>query len=117
MKKLIVFVIAVLLSKPGLAGTCTNCSIKNLGFGPYYDSLCSTETYVFIMVEGEITGRPSCSDQGWHFVLDTTTKSGQHTLSFLLSAYTAGKNVRISGSDACNYWTRSEDFRYGIYAD
>lgn len=116
MKKIYFVVAAISWSILGYAGTCTNCSIKTLGFGPYYDNLCSSENCVFIMLEGNITGKPSCSDQGWQFVLDTTTKSGQHTLSFLLSAHAAGRNVTISGHGVCSNWSRSESFRYGLYA-
>jgi hypothetical protein len=117
MKKICIVLATIFWSVSGYAGTCTNCSIKNLGFGPYYDNFCSSESCVFVMVEGSITGKPDCSDQGWQFVLDTTTSSGQHTLSFLLSAYTAGKNVTISGTASCSNWNRSEDFRYGMYAN
>ena len=46
----------------------------------------------------------------------STTKSGQHTLSFLLSAHAAGRNVTISGHGVCSNWSRSESFRYGLYA-
>ncbi len=117
MKKIYTFLIMILYSLNVNAGTCTNCTIRNLGFGPYYDNFCSTDTCVFVMVQGDITGKPSCSDQGWQFVLDTSTKSGQHTLSFLLSAYAMKKTITISGNGFCSYWNRAEDFRYGLYGE
>jgi hypothetical protein len=84
-------------------GTCNGCRIKNLGAGPYYDSICSSGTCVFIKIEQTVNGRPYCaSNQGWDFALDTSTASGKATYALLLTAYTTGQIVNVSGSNACS---------------
>ena len=85
------------------AGTCNGCQIEMLGAGPYYDSLCSSGSCIFIGIEQPVTGKPGCSsNSGWDFVLDISTPSGRSTYALLLAAKSSGQSINIAGSNTCS---------------
>lgn len=59
---------------------------------------------IFIKAAGNIDSLPSCSTNGtWQYVLPLNTELQKDTMtSMLLSAYMAGKKVRLTGSGVCD---------------
>lgn len=85
------------------AGSCTGCTIKSLGAGPYYDGICTSNACIFIDIEQTVTGKPACSSNSdWDFVLDVSTASGRATYALLMAASSAGRPVNIAGSNQCS---------------
>jgi len=85
------------------AGTCNGCRIKMLGAGPYFDSICSSGSCIFIDIEQAVTGKPGCStNSSWDFVLDISTASGRSTYALLIAASAAGQSINISGNNYCS---------------
>lgn len=83
-------------------GSCLNCLIKNFGVGPYFDSICTSGSCVFVSMDGTVSNRPGCSTNStWHFVLDVTTPGGRTTYAMLLAAKSAGTRINISGANNC----------------
>lgn len=112
MKK-IIFVCSILISGIGFsAGIVKNAKIKTVATGPFYDSLCNSESCVFITLDGSISTKPTCNTSEAHFVLDASTSAGKNHLSVILSAFMTGKYVTISGTGACTHYQNTEDFRY-----
>ena len=71
-------------------------TIKQLYMGPSYSGK------VFIEVASPPTGSVGCdTDATFDFVLDATTAEGKVSYSALLSAYLAGRTVRLVSSDTC----------------
>lgn len=97
------------------AGGCYGCTIKSIGVGPFYDSICSKGACVFLRLAGNIQDKPACSTESWHFIVDTSTVSGRLTYSFLLTAQTTQALVDIVGTGTCTLYGPSEDFRYGYH--
>lgn len=84
------------------AGSCTGCRIKNLGSGPYFDSICASGSCVFLALEGTVTGKPACSANSyWHFVINLNTPSGKSTFAQLLAAQATGQLINVTGSNYC----------------
>lgn len=107
MKKKVLFASALasaLVSGTCFAGgECFGCRIKNIGVGPYYDSICSSSSCVFLALEPTVSSRPACSSNSyWHFVLDVSTVSGRATYAFLLGAYSTGENLNVAGAGSCS---------------
>src|SRR5688572_8006051 len=85
------------------AGSCTGCRVKNLGTGPYFDSICASGSCVFIALEGSVTGKPACSSNSyWHFVINLNSPSGKSTLAQLLAAQATGQLINVTGSSYCS---------------
>jgi hypothetical protein len=102
------------------AGACTGCTIKNIGAGPYYDSICTSGACIFVAMESTVTGRPPCSSNPyWHFVLDVSTASGRATYALLLAAQASDKPLNISGSNSCILSPSGlvENLYFATYAD
>jgi hypothetical protein len=99
-------------------GACTACKIKNLGAGPYYDSLC-TSSCIFIAIEQPIVGKPDCSSNSyWNYALDISTTSGRATYALLVTALATGQLINISGSGGCSLGSSGlvENFSWVNYA-
>jgi hypothetical protein len=85
------------------AGSCNGCRIKNIGSGPYFDSICTSGSCVFIALEGTVTGKPGCSTNSyWHFVLNLNSPSGKATLAQLIAAKASGDLMNVVGSNNCS---------------
>lgn len=98
------------------AGSCSNCLIKSIGIGPHYDSICSSSSCAVVMMDAPVQSRPGCSVSSWNFAVDTSTADGRKALSFLLTAYTAGKAVNIAGTGYCSLWGDTESLLYAYFA-
>jgi hypothetical protein len=84
------------------AGSCTGCRVKNIGSGPYFDSICASGSCVFLALEGTVTGKAACSTNSyWHFVVNLNTPSGKSTLAQLLAAQATGQLINVNGSNSC----------------
>src|SRR3974390_713414 len=59
------------------------------------------------------TGVPSCATQSM-FALNGTTPAGRSMVAGILTAYTTGKAIYVSGTGACNDWgdTANVDYFY-----
>jgi hypothetical protein len=89
------------LSTESLAGgTVTNTSIVALSLNRAYGN------FVFIQTSVAPTGFPSCTTEGgpWYFTLSLNDSMGTNLYAMLLSAYLAGKQVRLDGTGACSEW-------------
>lgn len=97
-------VLFVLVSSTAMAGgACNSCRIRNIGVGPYYDSLCSSNACVFVSLDQPVGSRPPCAGNSyWHFVLDISTGSGKATFARLLSAKATGESLNVAGSGVCS---------------
>jgi hypothetical protein len=102
-KKTMVMGVLLCASMGSLAdGICTNCTVKSIGVGPYYDGLCTSGTCAFVAVNGTVNYRPTCSNNtSWHFVLDTSTASGRATYALLLSAKASSASLNVYGTANC----------------
>lgn len=96
------------------AGLCTNCLIKSIGVGPHYDNACGTGSCVFIALNGTVQGKPTCSTEGWDFVVDTSTDKGKKVLAVLLAAYAGGTAVTVAGNGGCSLRPESQVCRRTI---
>ena len=56
------------------------------------------------------------SVSSWNFAVDTSTVDGRKALSFLLTAYTAGKAVNIAGTGSCSLWGDTENLLYAYFS-
>src|SRR5689334_1905972 len=101
---LVVAALSVIASTVTMAaGLCNACTIKMVGSGPYYDSLCSTATCIYVKMNQAVSTRPSCAtSSSWDFVLDISTASGRATYSLLLTAYASGQLLSVGGMATCS---------------
>jgi hypothetical protein len=112
-------VFSLLYVPASLAGSCTGCTITNIGVGPYYDSLCSSTRCAFVRVQA-VASKPACAtNSSWDFVLDISTDSGRSTYALLLTAYAAGKSVNMAGRNQCAMSPTgfAEDFYWMSFAE
>ncbi len=77
--------------------------ITNILLGPNYGNK------VFIKISGSPTNAACHNNAGLHYVFDGTTASGEMTLSAILSAYMAEKDIIIKGTGACTLYAGIED--------
>lgn len=68
---------------------------------------------LFIKATGSVDSLPSCSINGtWQYLLPLDTELKKDTMtSLLLSAYMAGKKVRLTGSGQCDSYNTIETLR------
>jgi hypothetical protein len=74
--------------------------------GPVYG------TRVFLRVSGSVTGQPSCHNNHFHFVFDSSTPGGKDLLAMALLAKASQAAVRINGFNLCNHYGAVEDLRW-----
>ncbi len=78
-------------------------------------SLLTGENYgskIFIEVDGTPVQVDPCQNNStYSFVLDGTTEQADIYLSLLLTAYTAGKTVVLTGYARCDIYSGVMDFR------
>jgi hypothetical protein len=89
------------LSTASLAGgTVTNTTITQLSLNR------GLGNFVFIQTSVAPTGFPSCTTGGgpWNFTLELNDSIGTNLYAMLLSAYFAGKQVRLDGTGLCSEW-------------
>lgn len=112
-QSLVFGLVLALSSLTAIADSCTNCTVRSIGIGPYYDEICN-KSCAFIAMNEPVIGNQTdgCrTSDSWHFVLDTSTESGKNALSALLTAYVAKQPVTIEGkNNICTLFSGSEDF-------
>jgi hypothetical protein len=52
-------------------------------------------------VNGSPSGAPACANSSWHYTLSMGNPSDKELYAMLLTAYSTGALVNISGSGAC----------------
>jgi hypothetical protein len=76
-----------------------------------YGSNASHPGYLFFfLVGGAKTGSPACAtiNSGTRWVIDNSWPAAKSQLAILLTALSAGKQVRVTGSNDCAVWGDSE---------
>jgi hypothetical protein len=73
---------------------------------------------VLVVTSGTRVGLPACATtQPNRFAIDVNTAGGRAQAAGLMMAYTAGKNVVIQGTGACNVYSDSESIDYFYTSD
>lgn len=97
--KNLVFVLVLFASHSANAAYEFTGLIKTIYLGPTYAGK------VFIQVDGISAGVVSCDNSVlWDYVFDASTSEGKIYLSTLLTAYSAGKPVRLTSTSNCNVY-------------
>ena len=76
-----------------------------------YASSASHPGYMFLFLDGGTkTGSPACSTNanGARWVINNAWPAAKSQLAILLAALASGKQVQITGSNACEVWGDSE---------
>jgi hypothetical protein len=76
-----------------------------------YSSHATHPGYLFLFLNGTAkTGNPACSTAGGgaRWVINNSWPAAKSQLSILLTAIATGKQVLITGSNACEVWGDSE---------
>ncbi|MCW8090203.1 hypothetical protein [Alteromonas sp. ASW11-130] len=67
----------------------------------------------YFNMQGQPSDRPDCATAYKYWMIkDETSDVGKAQLSLLLTAYAAGLNVVVKGSDQCTRWKDGEDVNY-----
>ncbi|KZZ34317.1 MULTISPECIES: hypothetical protein [unclassified Oleiphilus] len=73
---------------------------------------------LFISAEGELTGTTCTTNQTWEYVLPVASDARTQTMiSFLLTAYAAGKKVTLRGTGVCGDTYSSIETLYRVKLD
>jgi hypothetical protein len=76
--------------------------------GGSISKLTPTSGGAFIFYQtGTRTTRPACSTQD-RWAIDVSTNSGQALVAALLTAYSMGKQIAITGTGTCTVWEDTE---------
>lgn len=67
---------------------------------------------VYMIVDGNNEGKPSCSTNTWEWSLDISTEIGKAQYSLALASHMANKTVFIQGESTCTLFSAGEDVRY-----
>lgn len=68
----------------------------------------------FVFVNLPISGQPACATIQ-RFATDPNSSSGKAIIATILSAWSAGRHLNISGNNSCNVWGDTESIDY-LYA-
>lgn len=102
MFRLLIF-FSVLLASQSVYASTNNGKIIQILLGP------NQGNKVFIVMDGSPVNASCHTNSGIHYVFDGGTESGKMTLSVVLSAYVAQKNVTAKGLDTCTLHSGVED--------
>jgi hypothetical protein len=75
------------------------------------------EGKAFFYTTGARSAVPGCSTVLKRWVFNAATANGQAMLSALLTFYSAGKAIAVTGTGACTDWGDTETVRYVIRSD
>jgi hypothetical protein len=101
---------SAILTMFGLLGGVASASAA----GTYVGTITNVEGYgentnaVFVLINGTVSGSPSCATQNYRFVLNPSNASGQALLAIALSALARNVTVTITGSGTCSIWGDTE---------
>ena len=110
MKKLVVALLMVVFSGSLYAGSAASGALSKIHF--------MSSGSVIVYTSGVRSGIPSCaSTQPRRFAISATTDGGKVQLAGLLSAYTSGKNIVITGTGNCSAYGDTETISYFYMAD
>ncbi|ESP94641.1 hypothetical protein [Pseudoalteromonas luteoviolacea] len=106
MKKLLL-VVGLVVSHSGLASSVDPTKITQVLVGPNYGK------NVILTVSNKPTNAPSCqTNANYSYVFDGTTEVGKMTLSVVLAAYAAQKDVWLGGTDTCTLYGGIENLKH-----
>ncbi len=71
--------------------------------------LARSDGFHYVYTTGTATNKPACATSNFWAIKDENSKTGQHQFAMLLTAYTSGKTVTISGTNACTRHANGED--------
>lgn len=73
---------------------------------------------VLVSTTGTRTGLPSCgAGQPARFAFDSSTAAGKSKLAVLLTAYSLGKTVQVTGTNLCDVVADTETINYFVVVD
>lgn len=67
---------------------------------------------LFFYVSGSRTATPPCHTVPGRWVFDASTAQGQAMMAALMTFYSQGKQVSVSGTNACANWPDTESVQY-----
>jgi hypothetical protein len=66
----------------------------------------------FFHTDSEHTDIPACHNQGGRWAINPDTSSGKLMVATVLTAYSLGKKISVSGWGVCDIWADTESVRY-----
>jgi hypothetical protein len=109
MKNTYLLLALALISLPvfSFASNIGNTKITRVLVGPHYGK------NVILTISVKATELPSCqTNKGYSYVFDGTTASGKMTLSVVLAAYAAQKDVWLAGTNTCSLYGGIENLKH-----
>lgn len=107
MKKQLLFLTGLLVCSNALGSDVRPTKIAKILVGASYGNT------VFITTKDKPAARPECHTNRWYdFSFDGTTETGKMMLSVALAAYSAQKNVWVSGFNRCTQYNGVEDLNH-----
>ena len=104
--KYIGLVLLLLFSQLSTASVVSTTKVKYVLGGDYSGSL------VYVGLTSRPGNAPAChNNPDYDYIFDASTEAGKITLSLVLTAYTTGKDIWISGTDTCNLKQGMESLR------
>ncbi len=86
--------------------TVDSTKITNILVGPQFGNR------VMLTLSNKPLDAPACQTKTHSYAFDGTTESGKMTLSVVLAAYAAKKDVTLGGNNTCDLYSGIEDLRY-----
>ena len=101
-----------------LAGLCisTASQASQSSSGTVY-GISVEEGKAFFYTTGTRSAVPACSTIPKRWAFNAATANGQAMLSALLTFYSQGKAIAVTGTGACTDWGDTETVRYIIRSD
>ena len=107
MKKSYLYLLSFLLTMSSHASDVPSTKISEVLAGPHYNK------NVILTVSTKATELPLCqTNPRYSYVFDGTTQEGKITLSIVLAAYAAQKDVWIRGKGTCSLYDGIEDLAH-----
>ncbi|MEL6301658.1 MAG: hypothetical protein AAFV47_01470 [Pseudomonadota bacterium] len=62
----------------------------------------------YVYIDGPDSNKPACATMSYWMIQNPTSEVGKSQFAMLLAAYTAGLNVKITGTNSCSVWPDGE---------